>query len=289
MTGFRITACALLAAAIVAGCSMSQPGSAAPTAAPAPTVSASVPAVTISARDFSFEMPDSLPSGWVALTLRNDGKFNHHGLAMRLKDGATLEQLLAAVGQEGAQPPADKSFFIPDTDSGQQNQATVELAPGNWVLLSVARGNPADPTPDFAKGSVKAFTVTEAGSGSAPPVADATLSIGKDNYTIPELSAGTHTLKIANASGSPDGWAFIIKLGNDTKAADILPAFNALFGGQAPAKMPNFRPVGGLMGYNLGSSFYTTLNLEPGNYAVIASVGAQGFPYTGLTKSFEVK
>ncbi|NNJ09132.1 hypothetical protein EKD04_002185 [Chloroflexales bacterium ZM16-3] len=115
------------------------------------------------------------------------------------------------------------------------------------------------------------------------------ITIGKDDYSIPELSAGTHTLKVVNASGDPDGWAFIVKLGGDTKAEDILPAFAFLFGGQQPAKMPDFSPVGGLMGYTLGDSFYTTLDLAPGNYAVIASVGAQGLPYSGLTKSFTVK
>lgn len=100
-----IVAYTLLAVIVMAGCGTRQAGGVAPTAAPAPTAAATIPAVTISARDFAFDMPDSLPSGWVALTFRNDGKINHHGLVMRLKDGVTVAQVLTAMGQEGAQPP----------------------------------------------------------------------------------------------------------------------------------------------------------------------------------------
>ncbi|NNJ09133.1 hypothetical protein EKD04_002190 [Chloroflexales bacterium ZM16-3] len=171
----RIVVCTLLAVIVMAGCGTRQAGGVAPTPVPAPTAAATIPAVTISARDFAFDMPDSLPSGWVALTFRNDGKINHHGVVMRLKDGATVAQVLTAMEQEDAQPPTDQAFFIPDTDPGKMNQATVQLVPGNWVILSVSRGNLDDPTPDFAKGSVKAFTVTAASSEATVPAADATL------------------------------------------------------------------------------------------------------------------
>lgn len=71
-------------------------------------------------------------------------------------------------GQEsaGAEPPpiTDSGFFLPDTDPGTSNQATVELAPGNWMIVSFSMepsaGGP--PIPDRARGSIAEFTVTEA-------------------------------------------------------------------------------------------------------------------------------
>lgn len=43
------------------------------------------------------------------------------------------------------------------------------------------------------------------------------------------------------------------------------------------------------MGHNLGESFYTTITLEPGNYAAISSINGAEFPYSGLYKNFTVK
>jgi len=71
---------------------------------------------------------------------------------------------------------------------------------------------------------------------------------------------------------------------------DVLAMFDAFFSGQEMdmSNMPVFHPVGGLMGYNLGDSYYTTVNLTPGNYTAISSVGAPEFPYTGFSKDFIV-
>ena len=53
--------------------------------------------------------------------------------------------------------------------------------------------------------------------------------------------------------------------------------------------MPIISTVGGLMGYNLSDSFYTTINFEPGNYAIITNINGQDFPYAGLYKTLTVK
>ena len=262
--------------------------------ASAATTSA-VPAVTIVARDYAFDMPATLPAGLVSLTLKNEGAVNHHAIFTQVEDGTTLEQMqamLASDGEDDTGQGGDQLVFaLPDTDPGSSNEATVTLAPGTWAVFSVSMGDMADPTPDWAKGSLNLFTVEDRASDAAAPQPDLVLTVGADDADMPaELQAGPHTIQVVNASGQADGWAFFIKLEGDATVADILAMFDALFSGQEPAKMAEFHAVGGLMmGYNLSDSFYTTVDFAPGNYAVITSIGVEGFPYSGLAKSFTVK
>ncbi len=261
--------------------------------------SAEIPQITITAKDYSFDMPDELPAGLVSITFTNEGKVNHHGYVARLLDGVTLDQVVAAAtadtsGQDtGQEPPqmTDVDFFLPDTDPGKSNQATVEFAPGKWFIISFSM-DPAsgDSTPDFAKGSIKEFTVTESGESAVAPEADMTVTIAAKDFDMPaEVIAGTHIIQVVNNSGADDGYVFIIRLNGDTTVESLLAAFQQLFAGQQPDKMPDFSTVGGLMGYSVGDSYYTTVNFEPGNYAAISSINGEDFPYSGLYKNFTVK
>ncbi|MFN8445353.1 MAG: hypothetical protein U0175_31480 [Caldilineaceae bacterium] len=283
-----ITSVLLIFLFVLTACHPIQP----PTAEITPGLSdTSTPQITITASDYAFDLPAELPSGLISLTLKNEGQVNHHGIVMRLKDGITQDQLKSVLQapQGDFTTVSDLSFFLPDTGPGLSNQATVELAQGNWVILSVSLDSP-DHAPDWVHGSLQPFTVTESSNSAAAPQADLVLTIGNDDADMPaEVSAGQHTIQVVNGSDKADGWAFFIRLEGDTKVEDILPMFDALFSGKQPAKMAEFTPVGGLMGYNLSKSFYTTVDFAPGNYAVITSINAQGFPYTGLAKTFTVK
>ena len=285
---YRLVTFLLLIALVLSACQPIRPTA---TDASTATGSAAIPQITITTKDYAFDLPAELPAGLVALTLKNEGKVNHHGAVMRLKDGVTLDQLKTVLqAPEGDfASVSDLNFFMPDTGPGLSNQATVELAPGNWVILSVSMDSP-DHAPDWTHGSLQPFTVKAGANNATAPKADLVLTVSKTDADMPaEVSAGQHTIQVVNASDQPAGWAFFIKLEGDTKVEDILPMFDALFSGKQPAKMAEFTPVGGLMGYNLSKSFYTTIDFAPGNYAVITSINAKGFPYTGLTKTFTVK
>ena len=264
-------------------------------ASAAPEAGAALPEIAITARDFAFDMPAEIPSGWVSLTLTNEGEVNHHGIVMRLLDGVTMDDALAAMGdEEGDQTEiSDLEFFLPDTDPGSSNQATVEMAPGHWIIFSVSMDASTDGemTSDVARGSIAEFDVVESDAVAAPPEADLTLTIGADDFDLPaEMTAGQHTIQIVNDSGQENGYAFILKMEDGTTMDDVMAMFDALFSGQEMdmENMPVFYAVGGLMAYNLGDSYYTTVDLTPGDYTVISSIGGTEFPYAGVNKSFTV-
>ena len=64
------------------------------TPTPSPT-SQPLPAITITAKDYSFEMPNSLPAGLVAITLINAGTQPHQATLAQLRPGVTPDHLLA--------------------------------------------------------------------------------------------------------------------------------------------------------------------------------------------------
>ena len=66
----------LIAAVVVlAACGSSRSGSRGGT--PSTPAAKTRPHVTIDARDFAYTLPDSIPSGWVDVTLHNSGKVGH--------------------------------------------------------------------------------------------------------------------------------------------------------------------------------------------------------------------
>ena len=267
----------------------------------APAVSASsvsataeIPNVVITASDTAFDVPAEIPAGLVSLTLENVGESNHHAIILQVEDDVTLQQVRDMLEQ-----PEDQSsnlsdqqavVVLPDTDPGDSNQATLDLPSGHWVIFSVSMDESM--TPDFAKGMLNEFRVTDGDQpAAAQPVADLTITLSDDDFDMPaELSAGQYTVQVTNAGSANDGYLFFLKLGGDTTIDDILAAFDTFFAGSMPEKMPEFLAVGGLMGNSVSKTFWTTLDLEPGNYVAISNIGiAEDFPYSGLAKNFTVK
>src|SRR5512147_2036285 len=83
-------------AALLAACSKKPEVAAAP---PAP------PTVTITAADFAFSAPDTIPAGVVKVRLVNNGPSLHHVQFIKLGEGKTLSDLMAALRNPGP-PPA---------------------------------------------------------------------------------------------------------------------------------------------------------------------------------------
>ncbi len=268
------------------------------TTEPELSASSALPEITITARDFAFDLPAEIPSGWVSLTLKNEGQVNHHGIVMRLLEGVTVEDALAAMDnpQADQSETSDLQFFMPDTDPGSSNQATVEFAPGHWVILSVSMdgqsiGASEEPVPDYALGSIQEFDVVDQSAMASPPYADLSLTVSKDAVDFPDqVEPGQHTIEVVNDSGQENGYAFILRMEGDTTIDDVLAMFDALFSGQEMdmSSMPVFHAVGGLMAYNLSDHYYTNVDMQPGNYTIITSNGANEFPYSGETKDFVV-
>src|SRR4051794_6305462 len=59
----------------------------------------SLPDVTIETADFSFKTPDTIPAGYVNVTVKNTGKEGHQVQFVKLGDGVTFEQFQASAAK----------------------------------------------------------------------------------------------------------------------------------------------------------------------------------------------
>src|SRR5512146_3597871 len=96
----------MLAAAVVAACSHSTPeaksGDSTTAAAPPPTAPN---LLTVTATDYAFDAPASIPAGYTTIRVVSNGKEVHQAALVRLEQGKTLADVQAALKQAGP-PPA---------------------------------------------------------------------------------------------------------------------------------------------------------------------------------------
>lgn len=278
---FFLTLSILLVAVIVSACGLA--------AASTLTPEAQIPQITIKATDFAFEVPAQVPAGLVSVTLVNDGKEPHHAQFLRLNDGVTLEQFQAALQQdpEAIIPLITAAGGPGVVDPGQNQQVTVELTAGQYVLLCFVSGH--DDMPHLAKGMMAAMEVV-AGDDQpdAPEIkADATVKLVDFSFSLPsQIKAGQQVWKVINEGTQVHEFA-LIKVSADKSLEDVA-AFM-----QSPHGVPPFEAAGGFQAIDPGDSGWLTLDFQPGQYVALCHVPDSATGYThielGMVVPFSVK
>ncbi len=265
-------------AALLAACSKKPEVAAAP---PAP------PTVTITAADFAFSAPDTIPAGVVKVRLVNNGPSLHHVQFIKLGEGKTLSDLMAALRNPGPPPAWATSVPGPNPPApGASAELVVDLAAGNYVIACFVPDDKG--VPHIAKGMARpVVVVSRGGMAAAEPTADVQVDLADYSFTLSkEITAGPHTLKIVNAGVQPHEM-FIAKLDSNKTAQQLLQYVMTGMHGRPPAL-----PLGGSSGMVPGAHAYFTLDFQPGNYALICFVpdGKDGKPHAmhGMVKQIHV-
>jgi hypothetical protein len=245
--------------------------------------------VSVVATDFAFQAPREIPAGVTRFVLEAQGKQIHHATIARLEDGKTVADLMAAFKTPG--PPPSWVTFVggPNVpDPGAEANATVDLSPGNYVLICFV--DTPDKVPHFAKGMFHAFTVTPAtgtAAAAAAPNADVSLVLSDYTFTFDKpLTAGRHTIKVENTA-TQDHEIELVRLDAGKTLADFEKWLGAGMAGPAPGSA-----VGGIAGMQPGTVNYFDVDLAPGEYVAICFVPDQkdGKPHLmhGMVKQFSV-
>lgn len=245
----------------------------------------------VHAKDFAFDAPDSITAGWTTFHLVNDGPNIHHIQIVRLDSGKTVSDLQAAMQNPG--PPKAWMAFVggPNAPSpGATADATMNLQPGNYVLLCLV--DIPSKVPHFAKGMVRPLKVTaSSGPASAEPTADATVALSDYAFTITgALTAGKHTFKTVN-KGPQLHEVELIRLAPGKTMKDVGEWMEKAYKGQADGPPP-MDGLGGVAAQPSGGAAYFTVDLTPGNYAMLCFVpdAKDGKPHLehGMVKEFKV-
>jgi hypothetical protein len=264
-----------------------------------------IPDVTITATDFAFGLPDSIPGGLVRVHFVNNGQEPHHAQFVRLNDGVSAQQfdsvldaVFQAVPTEG-DAAFGRLFQVATLAGGPaiigpggQEEVVTDLAPGDYRVYCFF-ALPGEP-PHIMKGMGKALVVTApAGRQPAAPVADARVELKDFAFEIPALKAGRTVLEVTNAGPEPHEMNIVRVKG--ISAAQFLSMVAAPPDSAAPpaAGPPPFEFVGGSQGIMPGKTEWVTLDLTPGDYVAlcfIPSPAHQGMPHValGMSKAFTV-
>jgi hypothetical protein len=246
-------------ASLACGGAESPPGDSAAAPAAAPNV------VTITATDFAFEAPDTVPAGVTTLRLVNRGPALHHAQLVRLNEGKTVDELLNALKQPGPLPAWAVEMGGPNPPApGETTNTTQDLEPGSYAVVCFV--DIPDRVPHVMKGMVHAFTVVPSASTAAEPPADVTMELADYTFTFSApLQAGTRTIRVDNKGPQPHEVA-LVQLDSGKTAADLMK-WAQTFEGPPPGK-----PLGGVAGLGVGQHAYFTVELAAAEYVMLCFV-----------------
>ena len=253
----------------------------APPAPPAP------PTVTITAADFAFSAPDTIPAGVVKIRLVNNGPSLHHVQFIKLGEGKTLSDLMAALRNPGPPPAWATSVPGPNPPApGASAELVVDLAAGNYAIACFIPDDKG--VPHVARGMVRPVVVaSRGGMAAAEPTPDLQVDLADYSFTLSkEITAGPHTVKVVNA-GVQNHELVIARLDSGATAQQLVRYVETGMHGRPPAL-----PLGGASGMVPGAHAYFTLDFQPGNYALICFLpdGKDGRSHAmhGMVKEFHV-
>src|SRR5437016_14097066 len=160
--------------------------------------------ITITATDYAFCVPDTLPAGLTTFRLVNQGKELQHANLVRLGEGKTVGDFhagLAAAMKNHTPPPTWMGFAGgPNAVTlGDTGVATQMLEPGSYVFVCWM---PAlNGVPHFVKGMLHPLLVTPgaAAPAAAEPATDVTIKLTDYDFQLSQpLTAGKHVVRVDN-------------------------------------------------------------------------------------------
>jgi hypothetical protein len=226
---------------------------------------ATLPGATITARDYSFEAPDTIPGGRVAISFQNEGQEGHHAQFVRLNDGVTAEQLLGALpqGEEVLLSMTTIASGSGATDPGVESEIILNLTEGSYLMLCFISSE--DGVPHLAKGMLRPFQVRGGAAAAQPLDLDGEVVLSDFSIAMPEMEEGERTFRVTNNGPLPHE-VVLMKLTEGATVADV----QAFVQGQA-GPPPNVS-LGGTTGIAPGGRAWFRFDMTPGTYVAICFI-----------------
>jgi hypothetical protein len=248
-------------------------------------------AATFVATDFAFAQDGAMVPGTNEITLRNDGQQPHHLQLIRLGEGKTFDDGLAALAavEEGGPPPEWLSFVGGPSmvDPGQSTTIVDTFEAGVHMMICFIPDF-TDGVPHFVKGMIGSFEVSGERNSASLPSTDATITGSDYAYQLPSgLRAGSRTVELTNA-GAELHEVVVVRLNQGASIQDYL----AFLAGEGPAGPPPGVAIGGVQAIPPGVSQRAVLDLAAGTYGVLCFIpNGEGIPHfaLGMFGQFEVQ
>ncbi|HVH68639.1 MAG TPA: hypothetical protein VM716_12300 [Gemmatimonadales bacterium] len=225
--------------------------------------------VTITAIDYAFQGPDTIPAGLTTLRFINQGKELHHVSLVRLGGGKTVADFqagLQAAMKNHTPPPAWIAFDGGPNASTPGDTATTTqlLEPGSYVLVCWIPS--ADGVPHIMKGMFRPLTVVPAAAtGAMEPAADVVVRLTDYDFQFAQpLTAGRHTVRVESVGAQPHEIVVTALTPGKT-----LQDFVTWEQGGERGPLPTGRWLGGVTTLDAGKHAQFTATFAPGDYLVL--------------------
>jgi hypothetical protein len=284
---------------VFASCQTDEPPAETP-----PVVEASTHVVYVTARDYAFEGPTEIASGWTTFRMQNIGAEEHFMFLTRLPEGKTLEDYGPEVGSVFANVMTqldagtiDKlgagailgrdlpewyttsavfmggpGFVAP----GHTAETTVKLDPGTYVAECYVKT--VEGVFHVALGMAMGIVVTDEDSGATEPEADIDVTVSNEAIDGPEtLAAGKHTIAVHYVDHPEVGLGNDVHLARLEEGSDVDEVVRWMDwmetdGLRAPAPATF---VGGAHEAPVDRASYFRVDLEPGRYLWVVEAMAE--------------
>ena len=256
-------------------------------AGPTPAAAATPNMVMFTAKEFSFEGPDTIPAGLTMIHLTDAGQELHHVQLVKLEEAKTFADYQTAAKDMKGPPPAWAVPYggVNPPAPGTTTTAMQVLEPGNYAVVCFVEG--ADHVPHMAKGMMRSLTVTpSANANTTEPTADVTLTLSDYTFKLSKpLVAGRQLIKVENGAAQPHE-VVLVQLAPGKTIEDV---GKWVFDMKGP---PPGKPIGGIPAFVKGKNSFFEANLTPGEYGMICFVpdAKDGKPHVqhGMTTQFKV-
>jgi len=223
--------------------------------------------VTVTASDYSFAAPDTIPARLTELRLLNRGTEMHHAMLVRLDAGKTMADLFAAMRPDSPLPAWAHEAGGPNTPGpGGESNAILRLVAGRYAMICVIPSS--DGKAHVMKGMAKEIIVTPATSNTSNANMRVNSTMTLFDYAF-QLSqpprVGRQTIRVKNTGAQPHE-VVLVKLQPGKKTADLLAWMEKMEG------PPPGAPVGGTTPMARGEENIITVDLAPGEYGLVCFV-----------------
>ncbi|HWV24096.1 MAG TPA: hypothetical protein VNZ58_07890 [Thermomicrobiales bacterium] len=255
------------------------------------------PEVTITAegdmsQGYSFGVPDSLPTGYVKITLDNKSEdADHHAMFLRPNDGVTADQLVEKI-KASTNPGEFVQMAVSvggpgSVSAGQSSTVIMNLEEGSYVLICEVPAS--DGTPHYLMGMVAQVEAKASGTPvTTAPTAETTVDLvdfAFDNLPT-TVTTGQHIWEVHN-SGTEEHEIAIFQLAPGitgkmmygmlaaSEAPAGTPAATAAAAAPSPAAAqsgPPFIDVAGAAPMDPDNTNWVVIDLQPGDYTTVCFV-----------------
>jgi hypothetical protein len=249
----RITASTVVAA-VLAGI---------PSAIYGPTTAAPAHTLVVTAYEYAFQAPDSLPAGAVTVRLVNRGRKPHQVVIARLDDTSSLDRVMRSLTADKARTGGVRWVGGVETAiPGESSEAILPLTSGRYVLLCSYDGD--NGLAHVSLGMIRPLVVTP--GAPAPvrslPAAQTTIELSDYHLGISSpLHSGKQLVRIVNVGEHRHHLIIARIVGNAT--TDEIMKWD---GKSQPAPVQGMS--GGAAAMDPGQASVIEMDLKPGRYAL---------------------